>query len=316
MAKRRTKMNASKESKDLVPHPGELRKHFTPSSVEQSGLGVAFFAVVAAIIILLLLSIWGGYHLTGFATGPNARTAIVTFIPYNNYPISTGGYTGNVDAVRIGVSNPAASTLTLKFLYHYPDSLIRNSHFLVVTRRRSATSLPVGSVLHATAAGWVLDRVGGLPQLLYGYYTFDYLYFPLFVTSTAYPDSGYNYPLKVYVSLTRNTQPYPRDVYIQLTETVITNIVSNESGTSYQTPLPGIWTATWENNAPLEFSGVSYRLNYYGLITPASPGFVSPFQSVLNRADGTVSIAYSYDNRLCTQPSLPGGSLCTFVENG
>ncbi len=55
----------SESDSSVVPQPHAVREKFTPSSVEQSGLGPAFFAVVIAIIALILLSIFGNNYLTG-----------------------------------------------------------------------------------------------------------------------------------------------------------------------------------------------------------------------------------------------------------
>ncbi len=68
MAKRRGRKIGKAEgaaSSEMIPHPRSVGKHFTPRDVEQHGLGPAFFAVVAAIIILLLLSVFGNNYLTG-----------------------------------------------------------------------------------------------------------------------------------------------------------------------------------------------------------------------------------------------------------
>jgi len=309
MAKRNARIKASKGSaRDAVPYPSEVRKSFTPSDVEQRGLGPAFFAVVIAIIALILLSIFGNNYLTGAYHTPyspepaiSLRYANLTFYPQNyasfsvprycnRYGSCTGPYSGPVAAIRVTITGPSGLVFAL--------GPVSTREAFVVVKNLSRTSLPVGSVIYYN----YLNRTWNLYCLHYcpdgrllrnrdGSVWFQSVYLPMNLSSGS--RQWYN---SIIFSLGRSTGVYPSGVIASLSEANLRNIPIYPNFTWSN----GTWAIDWDNAAPIEFNGVAYDNSYrFNRPTPVSPIYRSPPGSTLFTASpAQVRIQYAYDANL------------------
>lgn len=311
MAKRNAKMKnvnkGSKASSDLVPHPNELRKHFTPKEVEQSGLGVAFFAVVAAIIILLLLSVFGNNYLTGAYHTPYSpdpaiavRWVNLTFYPQNYASFSvarycdvygrcTGPYSGPVAAIRVVMSGPSGLVFAL-------GSATTREAFVVV-KNLSRTSLPVGSVVYYNYGNRSWNRYcpwycpdGRLLRDRDGRVYFEPVYLPMNLSSGSrqqYSSIQFNLGQAI-----AGVHPYEVNAILAEKNLVNIPIFANRTWSN------GTWAIDWDNSAsPIDLASVSYD-NSYGFRrpTPVSPIYISPPGSALMTASSAqVRILFAYD---------------------
>ncbi len=294
-------------SSELVPHPNSVAKHFTPSEVEQSGLGPAFFAVVIAIIALLLLSVFGNSYLTGAYHIPGSSDTIklanLTFTVNNNARFIAGGYNGPVSAIRAVISGPSG----LVFRPGGENSSLSLREVFIITRKLNATALPAGSVIYYDYSFrmWRLADVQRVESLALGY-SYSYacgpggsryrngVYLPLYTSSSAVNAFSNNV-----------TVMFVPDLNATCIEARLVEMRYNASAAPIWAPqfvnqTIGYWSLNWTNYPRLGFSAVTYGRYINGAYqSRVYPYFISPGESTLFRADsGIVRIQYAYDTRL------------------
>ncbi len=285
-------MKRKLESSELVPHPSSVAKHFTPSGVEQSGLGPAFFAVVIAIIALLLLSVFGNNYLTGAYHIPGGSDLVkltdVSFAPTTT-SVTYGAYRGSVSAVRVSLATTPSSDLVFKFPRGAITDITRSAY--VVVKKIDATALPVGTVFYAGAGAWQISSLGGGYASGPGHRNYFYSAgAPLYTSSSAIGSQS-----KVSFWFDSSLNSYPSDFVTVLPE-ISGNLRFFANGTWDEgSGTRSYWVMGWDNSNPIDLQYIQYGYPYIDV----APNFASPAGSILRRADSTqVTIRYAYDTRI------------------
>ncbi len=302
--KKKSKLNSS-----IVPHAREVANHFSPSKIEEHGLGPAFFAIVAAFIVLILLSVFGNNYLTGaYHTwySPERPVSLgfvnLTFTTTSYATLPVEPYSGPFAAVRATITGPTGLSFSL--------NEFSSREVFVVTNNLSRTAPPVGTVIFYdySARRWRVycgagHRYGCPVTLGYIYFypnlrglnEFDSPYVPLNVSSafgrSRYASFNFNF------APSRTTTPPAFDV--RFDEVNLRNIPIYPNNTWSN----GTWTITWNNTRPARLYVVQYDIPNSGFPpfpTVVMQGFVSGPGSKLLVANSTmVKIQFAYDRNYC-----------------